>query len=76
MTPAHQHDCSRCLFVGIDTALVGEPETNQVDLYTCQSSLIRRFSSRPDDYYSWDRRMEPIPERYKTILNLLTARET
>lgn len=55
-SPAFEHDCEKCIFVGGDTPQDGEPRVNQVDMYLHRSpnrtTLIRRYSSEPSDYQS------------------------
>jgi hypothetical protein len=48
--PAHEHDCRMCTYVGPDSPQPGEPRVNQVDMWICGNSLIRRYSSDPPDY--------------------------
>lgn len=52
MIPAHDHDCEGCIYVGSDAPQPGERRVNQVDMYICNNSLIRRYSSEPSDYGS------------------------
>lgn len=54
--PTHKHDCAECTFMGADQPR-GYEITNgvkgPVDMYRHDGkTLIRRYSSRPDDYTS------------------------
>ncbi|MFO7296585.1 MAG: hypothetical protein C0P72_011270 [Clostridia bacterium] len=57
MSPLYDHDCPYCKYLGIDTPAPGEPQVNAVDMYICVRdknpnyySIIRRYSSEPNDY--------------------------
>ena len=75
--PAHNHDCARCVFVGIDRAHDGEPATNQVDMYVhvgpTQTSLIRRYSSEPESNGAWST-ARPLPPRYQSVFDAALKR--
>jgi hypothetical protein len=46
----HEHDCPNCTYLGADGPQDYEPSVNQVDMYICGNSIIRRYSSEPSDY--------------------------
>jgi len=66
--PVHDHDCERCRYVGADAPQQGEPRCNQVDMYICKSSLVRRYGSEGARYGSWDVRMgSDMPDKYRRV---------
>lgn len=68
-TPAHEHDCSECVFVGGDAPQVGEPRVNQVDMYVSECSYpLRRYSSRPDDYACLPLEAASQIEKYQRVI--------
>jgi hypothetical protein len=70
--PAYEHDCADCRFVGTDHPVAGEPAVNQVDMYVHVSpqhyTLIRRYSSDPPNYGSWEYPGHMTP-RYQRVLD-------
>lgn len=69
-SPAHKHDSNCCVFVGGDSPQPGERRVNQVDMYVCHNSLLRRYSSEGNDYGSslTEGLVGGPGERYKRVI--------
>jgi hypothetical protein len=81
-TPAYEHDCKRCIFLGADFPRHHEARVNQVDNYihlnpSGRHTIVRRFSSLPSDYVSFKpTELDPnrLPPNYRGALDLARVR--
>jgi hypothetical protein len=50
MSAVYEHDCHKCTYLGADSPQEHERKVNQVDMYICGNSILRRYGSEPADY--------------------------
>lgn len=74
--PVWEHDCDVCIYLGAEGPRPGEPRTNRVDMYCHPNhgSVIRRYSSRPDDYAAVPVEIARNIEKYQTNYRIMQMR--